>query len=343
MAGYPAKLLHVIGLLAKEESTYATAVSLTTTADGVQLQYADRNIGAPMEIGYDFDGDMGPSVSALGKVLGVSPSGRSVSGDLPTRARPGGAAYSATVVPSLHRLLKAAGFDAALTTGAGVEKWTYTPTPAATTPTSLTMGLYTRGELWSALGALCNLKIDFANPAPPIWTFPTSAILSSLPSDAAAPSITYPLQSVQPPLASSISLVLGSLSANAVVRSGSYDLQRQMSPRVAISGAGGHLGFVGGDRMPILKVTLEATALVGSPYTSSTAFDPYQLRESAQSIAASVQFGSTQYFRYKLAFAQCQVIEAKPSNDGAVATVDLTLRAYNSTASSNDDMSITFD
>jgi hypothetical protein len=338
----PAKLLHVLGLLAKEETTYGTAVSLSTTADGLQLQYQDRNVGAPLTLTYAFDGAMGPSVSALGQQVRVSPSGFSVSGDLPMRSRPGGVAYTASVVPSLHRILKAAGFNATLTTAAGSEKWVYTPTPAGAAYTSLSTGLYTRGELWSATGVIGNLRMEFANPAPPIYTFSMSGI-ASLPTDAAAPAITYPLQTIAPPLASTLSLTLGSFTAAARVMSGSFDLQREISPRVRVSGGGAHLGFVPADRAPMLKVVLEATALASSPYTTSTGFDPYRLRDAGTVIAAGLQFGSAQYFREKLNFAQAQIIDVVPQNDGPVATVELTIAAHNSTASAIDDVTITFD
>lgn len=340
----PAKLLHVIGLLLKEETNYGTAVSLTTTADGVQMQFTDKFVGAPLTIAYADDGDLGPSVSNLGKVAPVAMSGRSISGPLPFRSRPGGAAYSASVKPSLHMLLKAAGFDAALVTTASSESYTYTPTAPGSTFTSLCGSLYARGELWSLIGAIGNIKFDAPNTKPPIWTFDLSGLVSSLPTDASAPSITYPLQSVAPPLASSISLTLGSLSTNAVVRSHSFDLGRGVFPRIAQSGSGGHLGFVPGDRAPTLKVVLEATAAVtGSPYTSASAFDPYRLKENRNVIAASLQHGSTQYFRQKLNFPQCTVIDAVPGNDGPIATVELTLAAHNSTGSSADDVNIVFD
>lgn len=338
----PAKLLHVIGLLMKEESSYGTAVALATTADGIQLQFKDRFVGAPLQIGYAFDGNLGPSVSNLGQVAQVAPSGRSVQGDLPVRSRPGGAAYSASVLPSLHRLLKAAGFDATLTTTAGSEKYTYTPTAPGATFSSLCAELYGRGEKWAVAGIVGNIKFDAPDPAPPIWMFGLNGLLT-LPTDASVPTITYPLQSVAPALASSIALTLGSLSTNAAVKSHSFDLQRQLHPRVIQSSTGAHLGFVPGDRRPILKVLLESTALVGSPYTSSTAFDPYQLRDTGQALAVTLQHGSTQYFRSKLNFPQCQVVDVQPGGDGPVACVELTLQAYNSTAAAADDVNIVFD
>src|SRR6185312_12897126 len=328
----PAKLLSVIGLLAKPEVTYGTAVALSTTSDGVQMQFKRRDPAAVFTPAYAFDGDLGPSVSNFGTTARVAPSGRSMTGDVPVRVRGGGAAYSATVVPSLHNLLKAAGFDAAVTTSAGSEKWLYTPTAPGTGYASLTMGLYTRGELWTLAGVLGNLKFDAPDPAPPMWTFGASGLWSSLPTDVAAPSITYPLQTVLPPLASSVVPTFGSFTTNAVVRSSSFDLQRKLAARVAQSSGGGHLGFVPDDRAPIIKLTLEATALVTTPFTSSAGFDPYQLYDTAQSFAFALKYGGTQYNRYTINFPQAQVIGVTPSGDGPTATVDLTIAAFNSTA-----------
>lgn len=340
----PAKLLHVLGLLAKEESTYGTFVALATTSDGIQLQYNDNYVAAPFSIDYAFDGDLGPGVATLGTIKRVAPSGRSVKGDLPHRMRPGGAAYSATVVPSGHRLLKASGLDAAVTTTTSAEKWVYTPTAANAAYASLSAELYTRGEKWPVAGILSDFKIEFGNPAPPIWTFMCQGILNALPTDVSAPTITYPLQTVAPPLASSIQLTLGNFtSANAVVMSGSFEFKRTLFPRVALSGASAHLGFVPGDRTPVLKVVLEATALTGSPFTAAAAFDPYNLRDSAQNLAVTLVFGATQYNRYTLAMPQAQVIDVQPGNNGPIATVELTIVPYVSAVQLNDDFTLTFD
>lgn len=339
----PGKVLHVLGMLAKAESTYGTYVAQTTTADGVQLQYADRNVGAMADILYDYDGAIGPSVSVLGQRLRVAPSGKSIEGEFPMRAVPAGVAYSAAIVPSIHTMLKANGFDATVSTGAGTEKWTYTPTPAGTTYGSTSASLYSRGELTTVAGFIGSPKLDFSNPQPPIWTFGMKGIINAMPTDVALPTITYPLQTIAPPLASAILFTMGSLSTNAVVYSGSFDFGRELSPRVGLSGSGAHLGFVPGDFKPQFTITLEATALATTPFTSSTGFDPYQLRDVATQFACSIRFGSTQYNKFTLSFPQAQVIDVKPSNNGPIATVDLTIAAANSTASANDSCSITFD
>lgn len=345
MAGAaPAKLLHVLALLAKTEATYGTFIAVSSTADGVQLQYQDKNVAAPFDIEYTFDGDLGPSVGNLGTVVRVAPAGRFVKGDLPTRARPGGAAYSAAVIPSIHTLMKQSGFDAAVTTTSGTEKWTYTPTAPGNAYGSSSMELYTRGEKYPVQGVLSDLKIEFSDPKPPIWTFMCQGILNALPTDVAAPAVTYPLQTVPPPLASSVALTLGNFtSANANVMSGSFALKRQLTPRVVLSGGSAHLGFVPGARQPELTIELEATALTGSAGTAAGTFDPYNLQDLALQVSAVLQFGTAQYNRIKLNMPQSQVIKVTPKNNGPVATVEMVLRGANTTAISADDLNIVFD
>ncbi|HEY9229344.1 MAG TPA: hypothetical protein VIP11_22035 [Gemmatimonadaceae bacterium] len=338
------KVVQILGLLAKPEAVYGTPVALSAATDGLQMQFADRNVGAPLEFDYAFDGNLGPSVSNLGNVAGVAPSGLSLRGSLPFRCRTGGAAYSASVTPSLHNVFKASGFDAAVVTTVSAEKWTYSPTAAGVTFTSLCAEMYARGEKWAVAGIIGNLKMDAPDTKPGIWTFDLVGLPTSMPVDAGVPAITYPLQSVSPPLASSILLTLGGLSTNARVLSHSYDTQRTFAPRVIQSANGAHLGFVPIDRNPILKVTLEATAAVtADPYTSASAFDGYRLRDTGKVIAASVKHGSAQYFRHTINMPQAQVIDCRPGNKDSIATVELTLRAHNSSAAAADDVNIVFD
>lgn len=338
----PAKLLHIIAFLGKEEATYGTAVGLATTADGLQLQYTDRNTATVATMDYAFDGKLGPSIGSLGQQLQVTPSGLSVKASLPTRARGGGAAYSATVVPSLHRLLKTAGFDATVTTTGGSEKWVYTPTAGGGVGTSLCGAAFARGEAWGLQGLLSDLKIDASNPAPPIWTFDAMGLMNGLPIDGAPPAITYPLQTVQPAIAAGLQLALGGFTTNAAVLNWSFALARTLTPRVIQSASGAHLGFVPGDRVPVLTVELEATALVTTPFTSSAGFDPYRLRDTAQVIATSIGVGTVQYNKYNVAMANAQVTNVTPGNNGSVATVKLEITCANSTATSGDDLTITF-
>lgn len=338
----PAKLSQILAVMGKEETTYGTAVALATTADGIQLQFDNRDYPWAT-LDYAYDGDLGPSVGNLGTVLRAAKAGRSLKYEAPTRAKGAGAAYTASVLPSVHRLLKASGCDAALTTTSAAEKYVYSPSAPGTTYTSLTMELYGRGEKVPLIGVLSDINIEFPNGGPPLWRFGLNGYLSADISDVATPTITYPLTSVQAPLANGVVLTLGSLSANAVLYSGSFALNREILPRVALTGSGGHLGFVPRGRQPEAKVVLEATALVGTPFTSSTAFDAYKLEEAATSLAFSIRFGTVQYNKWLLSFPQAQVIAAAPTVVNGVACVELTVRAYTSTPVAADDMTITFD
>jgi len=338
----PAKLTQIAGLLGKEETTYGTAVSLTTTADGIQMQFDNRDLPW-VTLNYVFDGDLGPSVGNLGTVLRAAKAGQSASFEVPTRAKAAGTAYSASVVPSIHRLLKAAGFDAAVTTTASSEKWTYTPTAPGTTYTSLTAELYGRGEKVPLTGVIADWSFDAPNAGPPTHRFPMQGLLSADISDVATPSITYPLTTIQAAVAQNATIVIGSYTTNAVVKSCAFALNREITPRAALTGTAGHLGFVPRGRSPELRLVVESSALVGSPYTSSAGFDPYLLEKNATNIAVSVQFGSTQYNRWKLSAAQAQVVAISPQVVDGVACMELTIRPYTSTPIANDDLSVVFD
>lgn len=337
----PAKLVTLLGLLGKEEATYGTAIALTTTSDGLLMQFTDRNVGAPASIEYAYDGDLGPSVASGATTKRAAPAGRSFRASIPFRAKGYGSAYSAANVPNLHKIIKASGFDAALTSTTSSEKYTYTPTAEGTGYTSLTLNAYARGELWAASGCVGNLSINFDNQAPPVWTFDCRGI-ASVPTDAGVPTITYPSFNTIPPLASSATVVIGSFTTNAIVLGGSFTFNRGIdNPRVPISGT--HLGFVPSGRGPRMTLTVEQTAFVGSPYHTSAGLDPTLLREAATSIAVSIAFGSTQYNRYTIALPTAQLVNVTPANNGPVATVTLEFAGHGSTPTTNDDCSITFD
>lgn len=337
----PAKLVTLQGFVAKEEATYGTAIALTTTADGILMQFADRNQGAPLTIEYAFDGNLGPSVASGAPTKRSAPAGRSVRGPLPFRAKGSGAAYSASVVPNLHRILKASGLDGAVVTTASSERWTYTPTPLGLTYASLTANLYCRGEIWPATGIIGNLQIAFDNQAPPIWTFDLRGIAGTAITDASVPTITYPSFATIPPNASGVTVTIGSLTTNAIVLSGSFDFGREIdNPRVPISGS--HLGFVPSGRAPKLTLQLEQSAFVGSPFHTSAGIDPHLLREAATSILVSLQFGSVQYNRYTLSLPTAQLTNVTPSNNGPTATVGLEFSGHGSDPTTNDDFSLLF-
>lgn len=338
-----AKSINVIGALAKLESTYGTAVSLTTTSDGFLLSLPDRS-GIPLNVGYAFDGRVGVNPGNLSDLPLSAPGGKSYTCDMPIRFKGSGAAYSASVVPpNAHLALQIAGFDAAVTTTTTVEKWTYTPGVVTSAYKSATFGLYSRGELWAAKGAVADWSFTFDNPGPPTHTFAVSMIANGDVTDVTLPSITYSGNSVDPPNANGITAVIGSFTTNAVVYSGSFRLNRAIEPRVALTSGTGHEGFVPGGYSPELTLQVEDTAFVGSPYHTTAGLDPIKLREAATKITVSVQFGSTQYNRWKLTLSNAQLSNVVPSSNGRAACWDLTFKPSASTPIALDDLSVVFD
>jgi hypothetical protein len=338
----PAKLLHVAALLAKTESTYGTAATLVASSDGVQMQFDQPNVAATFEIKYANDGDIGQSMSSLGQIARVAPAARYAEGTIPALMRLPGAAYSATVLPGLHRLVQAAGFDATVVTSAGTESVTYTPTAYGSGYTSLTLKAYERQEVQVLTGALCDLAVSAKDGKPPKWSFATKAI-AALPGDASPvlpAGLVFPNSAVAPVPNVGITVTFGSY-VTPVVKSWDFMLNRTINPRINYAASNAHAGFVPSERKPQLKLTIEGTALQTTPYHNASGFDPYSLLDVGTSLApVSVLVGSTQYNKYALVLNQGQVIDVKRTGEGSSATYEITVEAYNSTATANDDLSI---
>lgn len=336
-----AKTINVLGAIGKLETTYGTAVSLATT-DGVLLTYPDRNVGAIVNVDYSFDGDVGINPGNLGRQPLSAPGGKSYTGDLPMRLKGSGAAYTTAVTPALaHLMLPICGFDAG--TLSTSTSWTYAPVSPTAAYKSATMTLYARGEAYALKGVVGNWAFSFDNPGPPTHTFSISGMESSAITDVTLPSITYPNLSVDPPSANGITLVIGSFTTNAVAYSGSFNLNRVVEPRVALTSGTGHEGFIPGGYNPELTLVVEATAFVGSPYHTSAGLDPWLLRQAATKISVSVQFGSTQFNRWKLSLSNAQLFRVTPTAVNRAACYELVFRPSASTPIALDDLAVLFD
>lgn len=330
----PAKLMNLSALLMKAEATYGTAVAVTATADGHLLALSDRHPGL-LTMEYLYDGRLGPAPGNLGDLRRVGQVGRSISGELPMRFRGAGTTYAATVLPSLHTPWKIAGFDSTLGSGA----YTYTPTADSTTYSSATVEYYKRGEMWRSLGTLADWGFRVEGAAPPIHTFNVRGIGSVAVTDAAMVAPAYLNASVAPPVATGVTCTIGSWTAVGL-KSATFALNRSMEPRVGIEATDAHLGFVPSGYDPELRLVVESTALVGTPYHTAAGFDPYVLRSSANNFAVVLTVGSTAYNRFTLNLPQAQVVDAVLGNEGAVATTELVIKPYHSTPVANDILNV---
>lgn len=319
------RLNQVVGFLAKEESVYGTAVTLVDAEDGCLPYLADGDPEPPTALEYVFDGSIGRAAGNLAPQKRTTPAGRFRQGNFQALFRGAGVTYSAIVPPpnEVHRFLKAAGLNAAFST----DKWVYTPTAAGTTFTSLTVEQYAQGSRWAQSGVICDWSYEATGLGVPIHTFAWRG-LASLPADEALPEITYPYAGVIPPVAQAVVENIGAWTG-ATIRSVRYARNRSVdNPRVAQNLAGGHAGFIPGGASPQLILTVERSA--------RATYDAEAVRDAATSVAVDVTFGSVAFNRWKHAFAQCQLVNVTPQNDGPVATMELTFQAHASTPALND-------
>lgn len=331
----PAKRSLIYGLLVDKETTYGTATTPSNSTDGVRMQFSDRYQASLGVEAFDFDGDIGTSAEDLGELIRVSPSGKSISADIPLRFKGAGLAYAAATVPEADVLMQIAGFTSTVDDTASSESVTYSITGDVANPASATVYYYGHGELRKSKGTVANWSFSFDNQAPPIHTFRLLGAYEGSLSDVAVPSITYKYPSIVPPLAGQITCAIGAWS-DAIVYAGSFDLGRQIdNPRVPLNNSGSHLGFLPGGHQARLRLTIERPALSAYNYETK--------RDTAANEAVSLDFGSTQYNRWSLNLDTAILISAQPSTRNSVATLDLEFACVNSAPGTEDAVEVVFD
>ena len=335
------KHTEAVGVLAKVETTYNTPITLSTSTDGVRIIKPRPDL----TINYGYDGGRGGQAGGFGQRHRATPTGRTVAGTIRCEAKGHGSAYtsSSVVVPHIHPLLRAAGFDATVDTSGGTENWVFSPTLGTGTMASNTLRFYTRGEQFDAAGCYTGLKINIDGAGIPTWEFPFVGTLATAVADTALPAITYHTNSVIPPVATGIALTYGTFTG-AIVRSATFDLGRQIdNPRVNVNSSAASAGYQPGPRTPTLEMLIESTALQGSPYYAATAIDPYQLYAASTALTWSLTVGSVQYNKYKLSGSVAQLM-APPElvDEGSVGLWRIKLALGASTAVAADDIVLTF-
>lgn len=335
-----AKHTEALGVISKLETTY-NSDSAPASTDAVRIIKPRPEITAR----YAYDGSRGIQGGGFGSLQRQTPTGRSVSGSVKMEGKGRGAAYtsSSVEVPDVHRWLRAAGLDAAVSTTGGAEKWEFTPTGGTTAPASLTSWFYGRGEVWKVNGIYANLKITADGVGIPVWEFPFAGTMATDPADVTLPSLTYTVPTIIPPVATNIAFSFANLTS-CVLRSFDFDLGRGFdNPRVNQMTTAGHAGFQPSPRDPKLTVTLEATALQGSPYTATGALDPYNLVKNATTGALNLgPIGGTQYNKWSLVFAQAQMVSAELVDESSAALWKCVFEPYVTGDQANDDILIRF-
>jgi hypothetical protein len=329
-----AVLNQVIGFLGKEEATYGTAETLNVAQDGLLPFLADGDPSPPEAIDYVYDGGLGRSPGTLAPARRTNPNGRFRAGTFQTLFRGAGEAYTALITPprEVHRMLKAAGFDAAFSASPSAQ-WLYTPTAAGTGFTSLTLRQYAQASIYEQTGVLANWSFTADGLGAPVHDFAFTGLIG-LPTDESLPAITYPSAGTLPPVASAVVENVG-LWTDATIRSVSLQTQRSIdNPRAAQNLAGGHAGFTPGGMVPQLTMVVERP--------SRATFNPEAVRDAATTINVDVTFGTVAFNRWRVQFPHAQLVGVTNQNDGAVATVELMFQASPSTPALNDFMNVLF-
>lgn len=333
-----AKRATVRAFLLKAEASYAGGGSLSNSTDGMLLAGP-----APITVTPMHDGARVQPPGMEGNMRRVAPSGFEIAHPILHEMKGGVSAYSASVVPSGHRALLASGFDGAVTTTGGSEKWDYTPTPATGTPTSLVTKAFDRGQEYPATGVYLTLdSIECPDQGIPLWTFGLRGIKGTI-ADTAHPSITYPNLTTEPPKSTSMSFAFGDWAANAVVRAWSLRMNHEISPRGNQNNTG-HSGFTRGRRNPIVEFLVEATAFVNSPFHTSAGLSPWAFFEAATEVTSSWQTGTVQYNRIKYIPGKLQMTGPPvEEEDGPTALWRITAQLNPTTVNGNDDLTIRAD
>lgn len=317
------------GLLGKLESVYGT-YNAPATSDGILVVEAPDVAETPVH-----DGSRPGSSSGTGGMRArVAQSGFENAFDAIAEAVGGGAAYSASVKPSLDLLLRILGFQATLDTTASSEKYTYAPESSGFDAASFLN--YVRGEEYATRGAYAeSLSIESDGPDVPVWTFGVRGVRQAAPADAAIPTITgYPAGTNLPPKAEAISLDVNGVTS-LVCRGFSLSYTRELAARRNDNTTGGHSGFTPGDRTIGLVLRVEQIALA--------TFNPYTLRDAGTLMALGMDIGSVQYKRWKIDAAQAQLVSVDRDDDGPTGMWTLNYELKCSGPTADDDLTITFD
>ena len=320
-----AKNVLVSALLAKLETSYNAGASFNNATDGL-LAVEPQPV---FTIDYAYDGKRSTPAGNVGTTLRNAARGRSTGGKVTVEARGAGQAYSPSVLPPMHALLRASGMSATVNNGVV----TYSPDSATTaTPASVALRLFRRGEQYDVTGALATFTLGSTSADAPAFEFDIKGLIN-LPVDAACPDIAYPDEAIIPPTNTGINLQIGNY-ANPIVKTWKFDLVRAIDPALNISNVNGHAGFNPNRRAPKLTVTIESS-LLGT-------FNPYTAQNNGTILPVTFTVGSVAGNMYTVSLPHAQITDCKMKDEGPVACWDLTFDAGTSATATNDDVLISF-
>lgn len=247
----PSKIIKGFGLTSKLEASYNAGGSLSTSTDGLLLEEL-----ATLKITPANTGERPMPAGAFGYQRNVAPSAFAADLSLKHAPKGAGAAYSASVVPSVHTLARSCALNGTVTVTGGSEKWDYTPIAPGDAVSSLVQGFYGRGQLYPLQGMLGDFTLTIPAGGIPILDYHAMGV-AGYPTDVSLPVITYPALGIDPPKANNIAFQINSSPIAYVIRQIRIKWGRKPAPRLDANAAGPHAGFWGVTRTPTMEIDLE--------------------------------------------------------------------------------------
>jgi hypothetical protein len=333
-------------LVALETGTYGSGTPTPSAATDGFLAFATPDVSTEYTDPGAREGFVGGGSAMLSN---VAASGRKHAVALEHYFLGAGAAYTASVRPSIDRLMRGLGFSATLGGGAGTERIDYVP--ISENFTSLVARLFSRGEQFDLKGAFVNkLTITSVGLPAPKWTFELAGPSAADPVDAVVPAITLygGNASLKSPKATAIAfgLTAGGQTYNPVLREWTLTIERELVDRVNENEAGGaHAGVYPSPYKIALEAKVESVALLtGAPFVSATAFNPYRIYEAASGMALAWTIGATQYNRFAISAPNAQFTAAPgQEREGPIALWNLSLALHATSDAGTDPIQIRVD
>ena len=320
------KVVSILGLLGKVESSYGAGATLAAATEGILLVE-----DAVMALSYLHSGEHDFTAGTGGNRERGAPSGGEGQFTARVEARGSNAAYSSSEVPmDLHVLMRISGHSATVDTTPSSEKYTYDPVSSGFT--SAAFESYARGEKYVMDSAYSDFGFTVEAPGFAIFEFGVRGVVAPGAdiTDVTLPSITY--DTFQPPNAESASVSIGGFTTGKVRRL-SFSKNLEISPRADMNTTG-HAGFTVGRRNPELEIQVEAEALA--------TYNPYVDWDAGTAKAITFSVGATQYNKFDFTASKAILRNISLDADGPTALLNLTFGLYTSTPIANDDYSIVF-
>jgi len=299
----------LFGLLAKIESEYGTDPTPVVGTDGIRLLEAFEP-----QIPHAFPNLREDAASGtLGAAKPAPKRGRLITfgGVAEVKGSRATTAYSASNLPPISPLLKAAGYSEAVVITGGSESVTYTPADSA--HGSCTIWYYWGGKLYKGVGCRVTGRLMIRPGQQARFEFTAQGLLSTAPTETALGAITSYGAAVAP-VAVSLGLTVGAWTPDRYEEL-VYDLGARIQRNDGANAADGVAAFDISDHLPVTQIRALLTAIAThDPYTDARTPTP-------RAIAATL--GSVQYNRMDLACPQAYVRDPGHAERNRFAGVDL--------------------